>query len=54
MPSVPRHLLFLVETNKKQIPRFALHHTVRGFARDDMVGVFFISLFQNLELNTEN
>jgi len=45
MPSVARHLLFLVETNKKQLPRFA---------RDDMVGVFFISLFQNLELNTEN
>jgi len=36
MPSLARHLLFLVEKEQKEIPRFALHHTVRGFARDDI------------------
>jgi len=35
MPSVARHLLFLVESEQKQIPRFA---------RDDIVKVFFIRL----------
>jgi hypothetical protein len=33
-------LLYLLKTNEKQIPRFALHHTVRGFARDDMIQGF--------------
>jgi len=31
MPSVARHLLFLVEDKRKQIPRFA---------RDDIIAVF--------------
>jgi hypothetical protein len=35
MPSAARNLLFLAENKQKQIPRFA---------RDDIVGVFSISL----------
>ena len=54
MPSAARHLLFLVESKQKQIPRgvhpeaeqqiprFA-RNDKRG-ARDDIVGAFFISL----------
>ena len=41
MPSAARHLLSLVETKEKQIPRCA---------RDDTVGAFFISKLASLGL----
>ena len=36
--SVATRNLLLREEDKQQIPRFALHHTVRGFARNDRLG----------------
>jgi len=45
MLSVVKYLLFL-HRKQKQILRFALHLTVRGFAQDDMNGAFFRSLMK--------
>jgi uncharacterized protein YbbC (DUF1343 family) len=42
--SAAKHLLFLSEDRQKQIPRFARHKTVLGFARDDVVGGLCSSL----------